>query len=31
MAWRLLHEPQPRRRMSGAAIVLAGVVLLAVH
>ncbi|GAA2357825.1 EamA family transporter [Saccharopolyspora halophila] len=30
LAWRLLGEPQPVRRLSGAAVVLCGVVLLGV-
>ncbi|HEX9339248.1 MAG TPA: EamA family transporter [Pseudonocardiaceae bacterium] len=30
VAWRVLHEPKPLRRMAGAAIVLAGVFALAV-
>jgi drug/metabolite transporter (DMT)-like permease len=30
IAWRLLHEPNPARRLAGAAIVLAGVFALAV-
>lgn len=30
IAWRVLKEPQPVRRLSGAAVVLAGIVLLGV-
>lgn len=30
LAWRLLGEPQPARRLTGAAVVLVGVVLLSV-
>ncbi|WP_223839427.1 hypothetical protein [Saccharopolyspora pogona] len=30
MAWRLLGEPQPARRMMGAVVVLAGVALLGI-
>jgi len=30
IAWRVLHEPKPLRRLTGAAIVLAGVFALAV-
>jgi drug/metabolite transporter (DMT)-like permease len=30
VAWRVLHEPKPLRRLTGAAIVLAGVFALAV-
>jgi drug/metabolite transporter (DMT)-like permease len=30
LAWRLLGEPQPARRMAGAIVVLAGVVLLGI-
>lgn len=30
LAWRVLGEPQPGRRLTGAAVVLAGVVLLGV-
>lgn len=30
IAWRVLHEPKPLRRLTGAAIVLVGVFALAV-
>jgi drug/metabolite transporter (DMT)-like permease len=30
IGWRVLHEPKPLRRLTGAAIVLAGVFALAV-